>query len=341
MTRSTLDHLLATARATEVRGEVAATAVAAITLRPAPVATGWRWATAAALVLAAGALTVVWLNPPRGPLPIAVWPPAGGAAPAPAPVVVALGARVAMVASPGAHLQVVAVTADATAIEVVDGTVTVRLWPGPTAHALTLRGGGVSARATGTVYALTVRDGVAAVDVHEGTVAVADLAGGDAAPVRAVRAGRRWEPSGERVLLGPADAAAALLAAPAPPTPAVPDAATGPDDAGPSRAPDVGAVDGAPSSAKDRYRRARLARAQGDPVAALAELTAVVDTGDATWAPLAMIETLRIELDVNASPERAIAAADTFAARWPGHSLAAEVRALRCRARQQLGLDCD
>lgn len=133
------------------------------------------------------------------------------------------------------------------------------------------------------------------------------------------------------VTVAPLDAGSAVEDAPvdpAPPDRPGPSTVTSPPDAAP------------PLSAKERYRRARLLRAQGDPAAALRELTTVVDTADETWAPLALVELVRTELEALAAPERAIVSADRFIARYPAHALVAEVRTLRCRARTQLGQAC-
>src|SRR5262249_11376920 len=114
-------------------------------------------------------------------------------------------------------------------------------------------------------------------------------------------------------------------------------AAASPGDA-PAAAPLVAAAPSVVPS--ERYRRARLLRAQGDAARARAELVVLVREADPTWAPLAEVEMARIDLDALAQPERAVADCDAFLARWSAHPLAADVRTLRCRALAQLGRGC-
>ncbi|MGN6104864.1 MAG: hypothetical protein ACTHU0_07165, partial [Kofleriaceae bacterium] len=110
----------------------------------------------------------------------------------------------------------------------------------------------------------------------------------------------------------------------------------------PSKPPSVDAQDGrAPAVASpslvERWRIARLLRAQNKLAEALAECLALVEAHDPTWSPIALVEAIRIELGPRASPERAIELADQMAREWPSHGLATEARELRCRALRQLG----
>jgi hypothetical protein len=252
-----------------------------------------------------------------------------------------------VIAAPHTRYRVVAAGDDRTEVLVDEGTVTARLWPGARPHRLVLRGAGVEAVATGTVFALEVGDQGASVLVHEGHVEVtrgeerASVAAGTAWPARAPYHDRQI---GEQ-----------LLALPAPPPAAdAPPVARDPEpavvlDAGEASAPDATVtrrppadaapiVDAAPVlSLGERYRRARLLRGQGNFDAAIAECLAIADGKDATWSPIALLEAARIELGPHASPERTVVLMDRFAAEWPSHELAAEAREVRCRALRQLG----
>ena len=108
-------------------------------------------------------------------------------------------------------------------------------------------------------------------------------------------------------------------------------------------APDLGAPAGGPDPAAglaDRWRDARKLRAEGHFDAAIAACVALAEARDPTWSPIALVEAARIALGPIAAPERAVALADRFAAEWPAHALAAEVRDLRCRALSRLGRSC-
>jgi hypothetical protein len=90
-------------------------------------------------------------------------------------------------------------------------------------------------------------------------------------------------------------------------------------------------------SIKERWRRARLLRAQGSYQRALAESLVIVDAKDATWSSIALVEAIRICNGPLADPDQALALADRFLREWPSSSLATEVRQLRCHALGQLG----
>ena len=265
-----------------------------------------------------------------------------------------VGDRVAIVAEPSTRYRVVAADAEHTDVLVERGTLTARLWPGARPHRLALRGAGVEAVATGTVFALEVDDAGARVHVHEGKVAVArgnehvDVAAGTAWPRGVTYRGRR---AGEQLL-----ALAAPPPLPAPPrhapidagvaeTPADARLVEAPTDATVARVPTPAAAvltDASPPpqppapALNERYRRARLLRGQGNFDAAIAECIAIADANDPTWSPIALVEAVRIELGPRASPERAVTLADRFTADWAAHQLAPEVRDLRCRALRQL-----
>ena len=115
----------------------------------------------------------------------------------------------------------------------------------------------------------------------------------------------------------------------------------GPPPHGPARAaPPVDAhapVDAGPPALVERWRRARLLRAQGQAAAAAAACLDIADAADPTWSPIALVEAIRIDLDALSAPEAALAVADRMLAAWPAHPLAADARVLRCRALRQLG----
>ncbi|MBK9037261.1 MAG: hypothetical protein IPL61_39465 [Myxococcales bacterium] len=355
-----LDDLLARARAAEVRPELAAAAVAdaARAVRVAAPPRRWRWPLVAGGLAVAAAVLVLLVRPrPGGPT---------------AATVLTIGDRVAIAVEPGGRYGVVAADADRTIIAIERGTVTARLWPGARRYHLALRGADVVATATGTIYTLAVDDRGAVVRVHAGTVAVVEPGG-----THAIRAGAWWPADAAGRDLGTAAAARLLaLAAPTHPptavpaplapvavdagvTPDTPDAAGAPDAAAPrglapppvdagltprdpagaitDAGPAVAPADAAAPAMVERWRQARLLRAQGQPHAAAAACLAIAAAGDPTWAPIALVEAIRINLDALAAPEAALALADRMLATWPAHSLVDDTRQLRCRALRQLG----
>jgi hypothetical protein len=338
---SRLDNMIARARDLQVRDDHADRFVAELGrwARPEPKPSRAPWFGFALAAAAAAVLLVLVLRPH------------GGATTAPGAI--RIGERVAIIAEPNTSYRVLAADVDRTEVFVERGTVTARLWPGEQPHRLALRGEGVEAVATGTVYTLSVDERGPSVHVREGKVAVAR---GDERVQ--VAAGTSWPPGAAR---RDSHAAERLLAMTAPPPVAIDEPVRVPDpqpiddtppapaDAPPSDAsphphgspaavPDAGVP--APSL-KDRWRQARLLRGQGNFDAAIAECIAIADAKDATWSPIALVEAARIELGPRASPERAIALADRFAAEWPAHQLAPEARELRCRALRQLGRDAE
>lgn len=351
---SQLDHLIARAKDLTVRDDHARLQVAELSrwVRPhaEPSRTRLPWFAGGFAIAAAAAVIVLLVTRPTPTLD------RGGA--------LRIGDRVAIIAEPNTRYRVLAADARSTEVFVEHGTVTARLWPGAQPHRLALRGEGIEAVATGTVFALQVDDRGASVHVHEGKVEVtrgsehAQVAAGTAWPVSATPRDRR---AAEQLLAmapplpsdtavssptavrddapaappidadqaAPADARASHVVptAPSPPTDAA--AAPPPTDAAP------------PPTMNERYRRARLQRGQGNFDAAIRECLAIADAKDATWSPIALLEAARIELGPRASPERAIVLADRFIAEWSTHELAPEARELRCRALRQLGRDAE
>jgi hypothetical protein len=360
----TLDDLVRRARAATVAPDVAAAyvaelgrRVAAVPPRPARPWRAWLAGGAFGAALAAAAAIV-----------IIVARPGSGTAPAGAGAPVQVGDRVAIATAPGTAYRIAVADVGRTEIVVDRGELTARLYPGSAAHRLVLRGGGVEAMATGTVYTLAVDAGTARVSVHEGTVAVRDAGG-----VRAVERGASW-PAGaatgtaaanQLLALAPAEPTRDLARGPDPAsgsdparspaspdssdlrgadaTPAEPPATAAARRAGPSTAGGTDAADAASAAAllRDRWRTCRLLRTRGELAAAVRECVAIADAGDATWSPIALVEAIRIELEPAASPERAVELADRMERTWPAHQLAAEARELRCRALRQLGRDAE
>ncbi len=337
---SRLDDMIARARDLQVRDDHADRYVAELGrwARPEPTPSRAPWFAFAFAAAAAAVLLVLVLRP-------------HGDATAAASAI-RIGERVAIIAEPDTSYRVLAADVDRTEVFVERGTVTARLWPGEHPHRLALRGDGIEAVATGTVYALSVDERGPSVHVREGKVAVAR---GDEHVQ--VAAGTSWPAGTARRDTHAADR---LLAMTAPPPIAIDepvrvrdpqpidDAASVPADATAIDAsphphtPAAPADAGVPApSLKDRWRQARLLRGQGNFDAAIAECIAIADAKDATWSPIALGEAARIELGPRASPERAIALADRFAAEWPAHQLAPEARELRCRALRQLGRDAE
>jgi hypothetical protein len=341
-----LDDLIARARQLPVHEPAARRYVAELRrwARPESRPARLPWLAAGFAIAAAAVLLVVVLRPRVAADPSAI----------------RIGDRVAIVAEPSTQYRVIAADAEHTEVVVDRGTVTARLWPGAHPHRLALRGGGVEAVATGTVYALHVDDhGSASVFVHEGKVAVRR---GDDHVL--VAAGTSWPASTLHRDRRAADQLLALAAPPlvAPPPAAEPAIASVTDAAKSPDAPDVADVPPAPaprvapSHAKDpepivdapraptlteRWRQARLLRGQGSFDAAVTECLAIADAKDATWSPIALLEAARIELGPRASPERAVALAERFEAEWSSHQLLPEARELKCRALRQLGRDAE
>lgn len=358
MSPPTLDSLLATARAATVPADVAKRRVAELErwARPQPRAPWWR----AGLLVATGALVAtaaLWLWWRATPPPI-----------------IPLGDRVALIAEPGAQYRVLATDRGHTEVLVESGTVTARLWKGQGRHALALRGGGVIAAATGTIYSLTIERGQPSVRVHEGTVEVrSESASAESA---SVPAGASW-PAAERshgeasarrlqrfrplldaepvaidagVARDPgrepaSDAAIDASADAAPPTDAsaapIPHAAPRPtrERAHPAVTFDAGVTTPAAAleTPADRWRLARLRRGQGKFQEALAECLALADSGDPTWAPIALVEAARLTLGPLAEPQQTLELSRRMRASWPKHTLLTEMRAIECRALKQLG----
>ena len=341
-TGPSLDQLLLRAREVQVRPDVIAREVAEIARlarvesRPAR-----RWPP---FVLGAGASAaiaalVVWL----------VWPrPPGAIDP------VRVGDRVAIVAQPGTAYRVAHTGEERTEIEIDSGVVTARLWPGERGHELVLRGSGLEVIAAGTVYTVGVDHRGAWVHVQEGAVRMGDrrVGEGEAWPENRAPAATERASASLLAMSAPATPAASVrvravdggVAEAPPPTPSPePDAAPhGPRRGGRSDPDLVDAVDAAPALV-DRWRRARLLRAQGEPRRGLDECLAIADAGDPTWSPIALVEAIRIALDALAAPERSVEIADRMIQDWPAHTLIGETRALRCRALRQLGrsAECD
>lgn len=284
-----LPELIERARRTEVRADLAEARVGELVRWAPPPEARWRWLPfgAGLAVAAAAAAMIVWLvrTPPAEPQPISI------------------GDRVTIVSEPGTHYRVATASHDATEIVVERGAVTARLWPGSERHELALRGGDVVARATGTIYTLSVdAAGSARVSVHEGKVDV------ERAQRHSVVAASDHPSAG-------AIAAGELRALPAPPAPP-------PTHKTPTLTP----------TPNERWREIRRLRAQDQLDAAVAACVALADLHDATWSPIALVEAMRIELGPLAAPERAIELADRMLREWPEHTLAAETRALRKQA---------
>lgn len=249
-----------------------------------------------------------------------------------------IGEQVAIVATPAARYRVTEATSEATRVVVEHGTVTARLWHTGRAHRLTLEGGGVVASATGTVYSLTVRDHAAVVHVDRGTVEVRDPAG-----VHMVPAGSSWpagRPAPDRrgvsTLLALGDRELAPVRE-APPDAAV---AAAPIDAPVDAPPIVRTAPKPPAvtmTVKERWRHARLLRGQGKYPEAVEECVAIAATNDPVWAPIALVEAIRIDLGPLSDPTSAVALADQMLASWPRDALAPEVRSMRCHALAELG----
>lgn len=361
MTRSAdtaLDAAVAQARALRlddavVRARADECARWALAAERAPRPFAWWWPAGAALAAAAAIVAlVVRPAPPSSPLPEAAAAP-----------IVGIGARVAIVASPGAAYRVLAATAERTDISIASGAVTARLYPGAAPHRLVLIGGGIEASATGTIYTLVVPASRAPyVVVHEGQVGVHDPSGEHAVP-----AGHAWPDAAPGAAFRAAFDAAAhelehhQLAELAAASASTTGSAGGPDDgrsgsdassidrrgsastgwAAGTLPPGGATADTAPptgaTTIDDRWRRARQLRGQGHPREALAMLDQLIRRGDPIWSPIAIAEAMRIHASVLADPRAVVGLGTGFLDRYPKHALAREVTDMLCRAHRALG----
>lgn len=366
------ERAMTLARQVRVRDEHVGPAVAAI-LRAARLADAapargmrWRWLIPAlGLAAAVGAAVALMAIAGSGGWRLAHTELTTGG-------VVQLGARVALAPGPGADYVVRSLRRDATRIELMTGSVTVRLLHGGEPHALAVTAGDLVATARGTIYTVSHTAGGPCVQVHVGTVEVRTPH-----DVHVVTAGSSWPPARE-VSAGHEREAARLAGyVPLPAAGAAPDhdSASRPAGAGAAhaipdgdtrvpapdhtpaatparhpapahgaatprqpeapRAPDAGAV---VASLPEEWRRARLFRGQGRYSDALAVLDHIAASGDATWAPLALIEKMRLYADDLLLPAKVIDAGDAFLREYPAHALRPDVLSLHCAAyRQQSG----
>src|SRR4051812_32120613 len=123
--------------------------------RPVPARAPRRWVPwlAAGVAATAAVLVALWWR--------------GAAAPG---TPVQIGDQVAILAAPGTAYRVVRSDAAGTEIAVERGAVTARLWHTARPHRLVLSGGGVRAKAVGTVFGLALGADGPVVGVIEGTV---------------------------------------------------------------------------------------------------------------------------------------------------------------------------
>ncbi|HEY3803943.1 MAG TPA: hypothetical protein VGL61_15110 [Kofleriaceae bacterium] len=344
-----LDDLIARARQLDVRPEHASAYVADLarwTRRERELPQPRRWpAFLVGFAAAATIAAVLWLV--RAPSATTASP-------------TQIGDRVAILASAGSRYAVAAIDASHTEIAIERGAVTAHVFPGASAHSVVLRGGGVQATGTDTLTLAVDDRGNARVSANAGSAVVqgVSIEAGQSLPAAS-------EPIGAAAAsrLATLEVPVARVVAPDVPRDSevpvpvpVPVAIehTPVEDArqpAPQRpaivvdagiAHDVASTDAAhPANATttvtDRWRSARLFRSQGKFDAAIAECVAIADSGDRTWAPIALVEAARIELGPLAAPERAIAYVDRFTREWPGNELDPEARDLRCRALTQLG----
>ncbi|HEY1814729.1 MAG TPA: hypothetical protein VGG74_20420 [Kofleriaceae bacterium] len=343
-----LDDLIARARQLDVRPEHASAYVADLarwTRRERELPQPRRWpAFVVGFAAAATIAAVLWLV--RAPS-------ATTAAPT------QIGDRVAILASAGSRYAVAAIDASHTEIAIERGAVTAHVFPGASAHSVVLRGGGVQATGTDTLTLAVDDRGNARVSANAGSAVVqgVSIEAGQSVPaasepVGAAAASRlaALEVPVARVVASdvprdaevpvpiaiehtPVEDARQPVPAPVPSHPAIV------VDAGIAQHVPADAVQpaNATPTVTDRWRSARLFRSQGKFNEAIAECVAIADSGDRTWAPIALVEAARIELGPLAAPERTIAYVDRFTREWPENELAPEARDLRCRALTQLG----
>ncbi|MBL8619678.1 MAG: hypothetical protein JNK64_00210 [Myxococcales bacterium] len=365
-----LDHLLARARQAEVRPELAAAAVTAATRAAheravAPRAWWPRVAVGAGLALALAAVVLLAWPRRAAPPPAAVVAIGDRVA-----IAVSPGGRYAVAAADGDHT-VVVVERGAVTARLWPGARPHRLALRGADVEATATGTVFTVAVDERGATVRVHEGTVQVIAADGAHAVAagawwpdgragrTLGSGAAAQLRALPAPRGFAPDvpaptdttaptattpPDAVALAPDAAAPTSDAASAAPPPPSTDAAVAIDASSsprdPSTAPppiDAGATAPSPVPLNERWRRARLLRAQGQADAARTACLDIAAAGDPTWSPIALVEAIRIDLDARSAPEAALTLADQMLARWPAHALITETRALRCRALRQLG----
>lgn len=244
------------------------------------------------------------------------------------PTIVEIGAYVALTSAPASAYTVESVIPEQTRLRVTRGAVTVRLFhDGREPHELAVSAGQHEFIARGTVYTVTPSPEGASVSVHEGTVWVRDGAGN---VVAEIDRGEAW-PDGSQ--LSETSAASRLLHH----SLSEPPARRPPSRSAVRKQRRAPSEQASPETTSEQWQRARLLRAQGKTRAALAALRELAASPDATWAPLAIIEQIRIQRDISVDAPAIISLGREFHRRFPGHALTDEVMSMVCPVLRRKG----
>ncbi len=354
-----LEAVLAGARAAEVRRDVAERFVDELerwSRRDAATRTPARrraWVLFGAAAMAAMAVVAV----------VSLWtrlaPPPERVADLPHDVPVALEPLrlpgVAVIAASDTRYQVVSSGPQGTELALRSGRLVVRAWPG---HSVQVDHQTFRASADGAVFRIArvpSTTTAVAVEVVAGamTIETRDPGAMEDARVERVGPGARW-PADQAAVFAASDQRAVTtlqqctafdLDLPSVPPPdadlhldagsAAADPASSPARRALGARPGPDAPPGV--SIKDRWRHARLLRAQADFAGALAECDAIADAHDPTWSPIALVEAARIYLGPLDDLEHVLTTTSRFFREYPTHALTRDVRELRCRALAQLG----
>lgn len=259
--------------------------------------------------------------------------------------IVQLGDRVAVAAGVTSHYAVLSVAPSQTTLRLWQGAVSVRLYPSEKPYELVVRTSQYSFAATGTVYSVEESAAGARLTVHEGSVAVRDSEG---ILVASIPAGETWPP-GKAFVAETKQAALALLQY-APPPPLEPGVIVPPSApsakamrAKAPAAPNLPQIPEEVESNAQKWQRARLLRGQAKVAASITILKELAASTDTTWAPLALIEEIRIHSEAPAgiknNSERVRALGREFSERFLDHPLRDEVAAIVCPALARGGED--
>ena len=245
-----------------------------------------------------------------------------------APQIVQVGNQVALLASSDAHYSILHTSSDKTLISLQSGRITARLYHANHRHTLRIVGEGLEVEAVGTIYSVFMHNKQLYTVVHEGKVILWDalgkheLAEGAAFPPITIPRETSDAASALRIHLISKQTLPSM-----PPTPQAHEL-----DAGLGATPLPGKIE----TPEEEWRRARLLRGQGRYQLALRKLRTIINQQDPTWAPIAIVESMRIHASALSNPAKVIQLGKRFQSRFARHSLAAEVSTLQCRAYQQL-----
>lgn len=244
---------------------------------------------------------------------------------------VELGDRVAMIAQPTSIYVIESVSVSQAKLRVLTGAVTVRLFRETDApYDLAVSAGEYTFAAMGTIYTVTHDNGGPALTVHEGEVWVRD---GEGELVGTLSAGESW-PEGSETIAG-AEVERLGKHALSMQRPTLEGEGSSRNAAAPRKdSPPSPARTTVPESLPQKWQRARLLRGQSKPAEALSVLKELATSQDTTWAPLAVIEQIRIHRESPAGlanrSNDILRLGREFSESWRDHPLSDEVTAMVC-----------